>query len=293
MSGSTIAYDLPVADYIARLDATGHVTHQSFTKKSVTLHHNGGVNFSHDTILNIWVTRPASAHFDVDSAGSVAQYVRVNEYAWAVGDTTGNEETISIEMADATGDPTWHVSDATWKAAARLAAWLFANVVHARPDAGNYFVHHHWSQTGCAGPYIDSIWSQVLAETQRQYDALTTTTQPAKDWFTMATVDDLKAALSSVLSTANIVTVGTSQWSVTHVLDWLRRGVGGNSADIAGLKAAVQALGDKAGVDVQAVYAAASKGAQDGVQAEIAGASASVQVNLSAVPAAPAAPSVQ
>ncbi len=38
----TIPYDQPIANFVPQLDATGHVTHQSFTKKSVTLHHNAG-----------------------------------------------------------------------------------------------------------------------------------------------------------------------------------------------------------------------------------------------------------
>jgi hypothetical protein len=167
---TTIGYDQPVADYIERLDATHHVTHESFTKKKVTLHHNGG-NLTHDGILTTWKTRPASAHFDVDAKGKVAQYVRVNEYAWATGSTLGNEESISIEMADATFAPNWEVSETTWKAAARLAAWLFAHVIKARPNASNLLPHRHWSATDCPGPYVIKHFNEILVECQKQYDA--------------------------------------------------------------------------------------------------------------------------
>jgi hypothetical protein len=87
---TTIAYDLPVKDLIAGLDATGHVTHTAYRKTSVTFHHNGG-RLSHEGVLEVWKTREASAHFDVDGNGAVAQYVRVNEYAWATGNTEGNK----------------------------------------------------------------------------------------------------------------------------------------------------------------------------------------------------------
>lgn len=169
---TTIDYDKPVEDLIAALSATGHVTHTSYKKTSVTLHHNGGVNVSHAQILATWKSRPASAHFDVDAQGSVAQYVKVDEYAWAVGSTSGNQSTISIEQTNSTGAPTWDVSETTWKAAARLAAWLFVHVIGAAPSSSNLFPHQHWSATDCPGPYIMKNFPLILAEVQTQYALL-------------------------------------------------------------------------------------------------------------------------
>lgn len=171
MTAAPIKYDRPIKNLIAGLDATGHVTHKSYKKKSVTLHHNGG-RLSHEGVLNVWKTRPASAHFDSDKVGDIAQYVGVQEYAWAVGNTTGNVESVSIEMCNSELGPKWTVAEATWKSAARLAGWLFAHVIDGRPrpSKDNLFYHHHWKATECAGPYMDSIYSQVLAEAQRWYD---------------------------------------------------------------------------------------------------------------------------
>ncbi|MFG2266440.1 peptidoglycan-binding protein [Streptomyces sp. NPDC048720] len=166
---ATIAYDRAVSNLIDELSATGHVTHKSYRKTSVTLHHNGA-RLSHQGVLNVWKTRPASAHFDVDAAGAVAQYVKVNEYAWAVGDTAGNQSTISIEMANETLAPGWTITEATWKNAARLAGWHFAKVIGERPSRNNLFYHHHWSSTACAGPYMDKIYDKVLAAAQEAYD---------------------------------------------------------------------------------------------------------------------------
>lgn len=174
---TTIAYDKPVKDYIDELNATGHVTHRSYTKKSVTIHHNAG-RLSHEGVLRVWQTRPASAHFDVDAAGAVCQYVKVNEYAWHAGNTQGNIESIGIEMANAKLAPNWEVSETTWKSAARLAAWLFAKVIKARPSASNLHYHHYWRSTLCAGPYMDSVYSQLLAETQRWYNIFTAPPPP-------------------------------------------------------------------------------------------------------------------
>jgi len=168
---TTINYDLPVKDLIAGLDATGHVTHTQHRKTHVTLHHNGGI-LSHEGVLSVWQTRPASAHFDVDRPGAVAQYVRVNEYAWATGDTEGNQRSISIEMSNETGGPNWSVAEATWKSAGRLAGWLFARVIGTRPTEDTLVVHKYWNATDCAGPYIDRVYSQILTIARQTYDRI-------------------------------------------------------------------------------------------------------------------------
>lgn len=175
---TTIAYDQPVKDLIAGLSATGHVNHQSYKKTMVTLHHNAGV-LSHEDVLNAWKTREASAHFDVDRSGAVAQYVKVDEYAWSCGNTVGNQTSISIEMSNSSTGGNWPVSETTWQSAARLAGWLFAHVIGTRPASVNLVPHHHWYSTACAGPYMDSVWPSVIAAAQQAYDSFVNPPKPA------------------------------------------------------------------------------------------------------------------
>jgi hypothetical protein len=73
-------------------------------------------------------------------------------------------------MANSSLAPAWEVADATWKAAARLAGWLFAKVIGARPSDSNFFVHSHWAATACAGPYIKELWIKIMAEARKWYD---------------------------------------------------------------------------------------------------------------------------
>jgi hypothetical protein len=169
---TTIDYTEPIEDLIEQLSATKHVTHQSFKKTSVTIHHNGGLRNSRQDVLDTWKIRAASAHFDVDVNGAIAQFVKVDEYAWAVDDLVGNETSISIEMADATGSPSWQISDATLNSTARLAAWLYKHVIGARPASNNFFPHQHWSQTDCPGPFVMHNFSLILSKVQAQYDLL-------------------------------------------------------------------------------------------------------------------------
>ena len=166
---ATIVYDKPVRNLIDQLSATGHVSHTKYKKKSVTLHHNAG-RLSHDGVLKVWQTRPASAHFDVDAKGNVAQYVAVNEYAWAAGNLKGNQESIHIENANETLSPDWKVADATWESSARLAGWLHWKVIGARPTKDTLLFHSHWSSTACAGPYMKKIYAKILKSAQVAYD---------------------------------------------------------------------------------------------------------------------------
>lgn len=169
---TTIAYDRPVKNFIEGLNKTGHVTHTKHRKKSVTLHHNGG-RLSLEGILEVWKTRPASAHFQCDGRGNVGQYVLPNEYAWASGTTNGNKESIHIEMANSTLAPNWGIAEATWKSAARLAGWLFAKVIGERPTRNNLKVHKDWKPTICAGPYVDKMYNDILRFAQASYDYFT------------------------------------------------------------------------------------------------------------------------
>lgn len=166
---STIAYDKPVRDMIAGLNATGHVTHTQHRKDMVTLHHNGG-RLSHDGVLNVWKVRPASAHFNVDGVGSVAQFVKANEYAWATGSTEGNRRSISIEMCNSAVGGNWPVYEAAWYEAARLSGWIFAKIIGVRPTSTNLVVHHRWKATACAGPYIDTKLGSILQLANASYE---------------------------------------------------------------------------------------------------------------------------
>ena len=189
MSG-TIAYDLPVKDLIAGLNATGHVTHTAYRKDMVTLHHNGG-RLSHEGVLRVWQTRPASAQFDVDEFGDVAQYVKANEYAWACGNTSGNQRSISIEMANSAIGGEWPVGESTWRSAARLTGWLCARVIGVRPSRSNVVPHHFWKATTCAGPYIDRVFGTIVDLAGQHFDQFVGQTAPSPTPPGMKSVDQI------------------------------------------------------------------------------------------------------
>jgi hypothetical protein len=204
---AVIAYDRPVADFIAGLDATGHVTHTAYRKTSVTFHHNGG-RLSLQGCLDVWKVRPASAHFQSDANGNIGQYVRVNEYAWATGTTVGNQTSISIEMADETLAPEWRVAEVTWKSAARLAGWLFYRVIGARPTRETVHLHRDWKSTDCAGPYMVAIRERLFLEVDAAYNAFANNTPtPTPRHGAILLGDDMPTVLQSA-SKPPILVVG-------------------------------------------------------------------------------------
>lgn len=174
---TTIAFSKPIEDMIAGLSATGHVSHESHKKTTVTIHHNGGVRVSHQGVLDTWKTRAASAHFDVDVNGDIAQYVKVDEVAWSAGNWEGNLTDVSIEMADENSQ--YEISTATLNTATDLAAWLYVHVIGERPKASNFFMHSHWVQTDCPGPYVTTRFTTILSSVQLKFDKLTNTNSPA------------------------------------------------------------------------------------------------------------------
>lgn len=177
----TINYVKPVKDFTKGLDATGHIghtgfpTHQTWPKNSVTIHHNDG-NLTLAGILQVWVDRPASAHFQIDVNGNVGQYVEVGEFAWADGSTDGNEHSISIETADASLNP-FTTSVETWQELARLTGWLhaFAFDHPVRPSSASVFPHNHWTSTDCPGPYLLGSFSKIIAKAAEWYDTFAKT----------------------------------------------------------------------------------------------------------------------
>lgn len=164
------AYDKGVKNLIAGLNATGHVTHTKHRKTKVTIHHNAG-RLSHEGVLNVWKTRPASAHFNVDANGTVAQYVEMNEYAWSTGSTNGNRDSISIEHCNSATGGDWPVSELTWRSGARLTGWICAKVIGERPSTSNVVVpHSYWKATACPGPHMNRMMGQFIAVAQQAYD---------------------------------------------------------------------------------------------------------------------------
>lgn len=142
----------------------------------IVRHHNAGI-LSIQGCWNVWQTREASAHYQVETTGRVGQLVRDEDTAWHAADQTRNQESIGIEHANsASAAQDWPISDATITAGAHLAAELCIKHGLGRPEFGkNIRDHKETGATACpyhlaAGGKYHEAW---MKSAQDHYDTLT------------------------------------------------------------------------------------------------------------------------
>ena len=143
---------------------------------TIVLHHNAG-RLSIQECWNVWQSREASAHYQVDAAGRVGQLVWDRDTAWHAGNWEANCTSIGIEHANNhIGDP-WTISDATLDNGAHLTAAVCKYYGLGRPQWGkNVFGHKDFSPTECPASLAGSQHGAYMARAQYWYDHMTSST---------------------------------------------------------------------------------------------------------------------
>ena len=142
----------------------------------VVVHHNAGI-LSIDQIWQVWQTRAASAHYQVESGGRIGQLVWDRDTAWHAANQTANQRSIGIEVSNSGGAAQdWPISSTAIREAARLAAAVCAYYKLGRPVSGkNIRWHREFTSTSCpyhlapGGKYHNTF----MAEARSFYDQLT------------------------------------------------------------------------------------------------------------------------
>lgn len=144
--------------------------------KYIVRHHNAGI-LTIDGCWEVWQTREASAHYQVENSGRIGQLVNDSDTAWHAANQLRNQQSIGIEHANCGGaNQDWPISDTVIKQGARLAAALCRYYNLGRPEYGkNIKDHKETGQTSCpyhlaAGGKYHQAW---MDEAQRFYDELT------------------------------------------------------------------------------------------------------------------------
>ena len=138
----------------------------------VVLHHNGG-NLSIRGCYDVWQTREASAHYQVDANGRIGQIVWDADTAWHAGNYEANCTSIGIEHADISVSP-WKISDATLDNGAHLTAAVCKYYGLGRPQYGrNVFFHKDFSPTECPASIAGSQRDTYMRKAQEWYDRMT------------------------------------------------------------------------------------------------------------------------
>lgn len=120
--------------------------------KYIVRHHNAGM-LTTQGCWDVWQSREASAHYQVEQSGRVGQLVRDTDTAWHAANLLRNQQSIGIEHANSGGaNQDWPISDATITAGGKLAAELCLKHSLGRPEFGvNIRDHKETGSTAC--PY--------------------------------------------------------------------------------------------------------------------------------------------
>ncbi|WP_308652068.1 N-acetylmuramoyl-L-alanine amidase [uncultured Actinomyces sp.] len=164
----------------------------------IVLHHNAGT-LSIRGCYDVWQTREASAHYQVDVNGRIGQLVWDRDTAWHAGNLAANRTSIGIEHANATST-TSPITEATLDAGAHLVAAICIRYRLGRPAWGvNVFGHKHFSATACPGHIAGDQNSAYMARAQHWYDQMTGTATPTPPPPAPAPAPDLDALADAVI----------------------------------------------------------------------------------------------
>lgn len=148
----------------------------------VVIHYNAG-NLTTEGCYNVWLTRVASAHYQVESSGRIGQLVWDRDTAWHCGnkavDPNSNSKSIGVEHANL-ADGT--VTEACLDNGAHLVAALCRHFGLGRPEwMVNVYPHNHFAATSCPGQLAGSQRDEYMARAQYWYDVMTEAGQPEQE----------------------------------------------------------------------------------------------------------------
>ena len=147
----------------------------------VVLHHNAG-NLTVEGCYNVWQSREASAHYQVEENGRIGQLVNDWDTAWHAGDA--NPSSIGIEHANnafgSNDGRGWTISEATLDNGAHLVAAICRHYNLGRPEWGrNVFGHRDFMGTSCPGEIAMAQNGDYMLRAQFYYDNWGGTNSPA------------------------------------------------------------------------------------------------------------------
>ncbi len=163
---------------------------------TITIHHMAG-NLTVETCGKIFqnTAREASSNYGIGTDGRIALYVPEADRAWTSGSPANDHRAITIEVANDSGDPNWHVSD---KALASLIdlvtdicqrngikklVWSDKKDDRVNHRNGcNMTVHRDFQATACPGPYLYNKHPYIAAEVNKRLEGEKVTYEQWKEY---------------------------------------------------------------------------------------------------------------
>lgn len=142
---------------------------------SIIIHHMGSTALSIEACGAGFASpaRKASAHYGVGTDGRIGQYVDESRRAWTSNSWRHDDRAVTMEVANDTRYPDWHVSDAALASTIDLCADIcrrngIPRLNYTGDLSGNLLMHKWLFNTECPGPYLSSKFRYIADEVNRR-----------------------------------------------------------------------------------------------------------------------------
>lgn len=155
------------------------------TIKKITWHHMAG-NCSIETCGKFWQnpSRRCSSNYGIGSDGRIGGYVDEENRSWCSSSAANDNQAITIEIANDSGAPNWHVSDKAIESAIKLTVDIckrrgIKQLVWTGNANGTFTWHCMFTSTACPGPYLKGKTPWAVGEINRR---LASSDKPDLTW---------------------------------------------------------------------------------------------------------------
>lgn len=140
----------------------------------ITIHHAAG-DASVEVMGEIFAheDRQASSNYGIGTDGRVALYVDEDRRPWTSGSRENDYKAVTIEVANDSREPDWHVSDTALAKLIDLCTDIckrngIERLNFTGDKTGNLTMHKWFQATGCPGPYLGSKFPYIAQEVNKR-----------------------------------------------------------------------------------------------------------------------------
>ena len=164
---------------------------------TITIHHMAG-NLSVETCGEVFAasSRQASSNYGVGTDGRIGLYVEEENRSWCTSNRDNDNRAVTIEVANDSGDPDWHVSDKALASLINLCVDIckrndIPKLNYTGTKSGNLTMHKWFASTACPGPYLGSKFPYIADEVNKRLSAADAPAdEPAKEPVVTPVVSD-------------------------------------------------------------------------------------------------------
>ena len=144
---------------------------------TITIHHMAG-NLSVEGCGAVFEfeSRGASSNYGVDSNGRIGLYVEEKNRSWCSSNRANDQRAVTIEVANDSKGPDWHVSDKALERTIDLCVDIcqrngISKLNFTGDTSGNLTMHKWFTNTTCPGPYLESKFPYIAEEVNKRLGA--------------------------------------------------------------------------------------------------------------------------